>query len=69
MILTADMPQSRNIEVLLDGVAVTMSCFAADDEAGWVDLWVRDDKGLSVVDDDQLRSERRFGRVQFVAAA
>lgn len=67
MILTADMPRARCTEVLLDDVSVTASCFAADDEAGWVDVWVRDEKGLVRVNGyHELMSERRFGHVVFV---
>lgn len=56
------------LHVFLDGVDVTTNCFFADDVAGVIDAYQRDDLGHIVIDPDTRGPSRvRYtGRVEIV---
>ena len=55
----------RGATIKIDG-AVCLDVFEADDEAGYVILFVRDASGNLVIDGDEKRTERRDGVVEIV---
>lgn len=51
----------------LDGVDISMDCFAADDVEGWADCYVRGADGLCIpLPGGELKEERRRGTVEFM---
>ena len=50
MIVSANTPEGRMAHAFLDGVDVSHLCVMADDEAGWVDLLVKDENGKIQID-------------------
>jgi hypothetical protein len=57
-------PDARLIKPYLNGKRL-YNCITADDEEGWCDVYVTDVNGSKIVDGDELKIERLFGKVEF----
>ena len=52
--------------VYLNGVEISDTCFAADDEEGWADCYKRNEDGHIFMVDGRIQTERCFGQIRIV---
>lgn len=68
MLMTIEMPESRQVEcVYLNGRKVKL-CVAFDTDEGWVEVYELDTKGNLIIDHERRRvqTKKLFGTVRFL---
>jgi RecB family endonuclease NucS len=60
--------EAKNYNVYLNDKLITggtkPNCFAANEEEGWADIYVRDAEGKIVIIQNEIQTKRLYGKVE-----